>query len=92
MATPTNPRVQPGAPDPKRTVTMGRIVRFILKDGTERPAMIVEVQPEALVLRVFLRKQQDEPEEFFITERMAGSAPRRATYGDEPGCWRWPPR
>lgn len=73
-----------------RTLVVGRIVRFVCRDGSERPAVVVQVG-SPVVLRVLLGVEGKSGSEFTETERVCGTALRLSRQGVMPGNWSWPP-
>lgn len=66
--------------------TMGRIVHFVLKDGTARPAIVIAAHADGVCeLHIFLR-----PIESLHNAEYVGAAEFSPT--GRPGTWHWPDR
>jgi hypothetical protein len=75
----------------KRALTIGRIVRYTLHNGEQRPAIVVRVISET---RVSLHVFRDECDPPGMAYDESIGAPGLADYSEdsEPLHWSWPPR
>ena len=80
------------------TPTVGRIVRYVLPEGTgnagcERPAIITGIDGDAVNLSVFYDKFEDGAGESLNDQQMVGRAwSCQFDEAKSPGTWHWPER
>lgn len=78
-----------------QVLTPGRIVRYMIEEGVERPGIVVSVEETIVELSVFVRA--DDPvgiaDMAGVTSiRCISSTTEDASENPAKGTWHWPPR